>query len=206
MVGEVICAIHRKSAGNPTLAKRFSNDDTFELIRLSPYFRATAEAHPSLAPQLTALAERTLSTKLALVHGDVSPKNILCGPKGPVLLDAECAWYGDPAFDLAFCLNHLLLKAVWHPQWTRGYMQSFLELSHAYLNGVDWESVAAFENRCAALLPALALSRVDGKSPAEYLTEPVQIECVRNWATALILNPVDTLDAVGAAFLQSAHV
>jgi len=44
------------------------------------------------------------------VHGDVSPKNILVGPKGPVLLDAECAWFGEPAFDLAFCLNHLLLK------------------------------------------------------------------------------------------------
>ena len=48
----------------------------------------------------------------ALVHGDVSPKNILVGPAGPVFLDAECAWYGDPAFDLAFCLNHLLLKCL----------------------------------------------------------------------------------------------
>ena len=30
-----------------------------------------------------------------LVHGDVSPKNILVGPIGPVLLDAECATFGD---------------------------------------------------------------------------------------------------------------
>ena len=29
----------------------------------------------------------------------MSPKNLLVGPDGPVLLDAECAWYGDPAFD-----------------------------------------------------------------------------------------------------------
>ena len=55
----------------------------------------------------------------ALVHGDVSPKNILIGPNGPVFLDAECAWFGDPAFDLAFCLNHLLLKCLWSPRRRR---------------------------------------------------------------------------------------
>ena len=40
-------------------------------------------------------------------------------PDGPVFLDAECAWYGDPAFDLAFCLNHLLLKCLWTPAGAR---------------------------------------------------------------------------------------
>ena len=63
-----------------------------------------------------ALSRLTLATKLTLVHGDVSPKNILIGPDGPIFLDAECAWYGDPAFDLAFCLNHMLLKCLWTPR------------------------------------------------------------------------------------------
>ncbi len=31
-----------------------------------------------------------------------------------VLLDCEVAWYGDPVFDAAFLLNHLLLKALYH--------------------------------------------------------------------------------------------
>ena len=61
----------------------------------------------------------TRSTKRVLVHGDFSPKNILVGPAGPVILDAECAWYGDPAFDLAFVLNHLLLKGAWRPAMAR---------------------------------------------------------------------------------------
>ena len=90
----------------------FANDATFEAIRIEPYLRATARAHPSLAGRFDALAGETLATKRALVHGDVSPKNILKGPHGPVFLDAECAWFGDPAFDLAFCLNHLLLKGA----------------------------------------------------------------------------------------------
>ena len=46
------------------------------------------------------------------------------GPDGPVILDAECAWYGDPAFDLAFVLNHLLLKGVWRPAWRDRYLDA----------------------------------------------------------------------------------
>src|ERR671924_1144299 len=82
---------------------------------IRPSLLTTARRNPDSAAVLEALAERTASTKLALVHGDVSPKNILVGPCGPVLLDAECAWFGDPAFDVAFCINHLLLKAVIRP-------------------------------------------------------------------------------------------
>ena len=57
------------------------------------------------------LVEKTAGSKIALVHGDISPKNILIGPNGPVFLDAECACYGEPAFDAAFCLTHFLLNA-----------------------------------------------------------------------------------------------
>jgi Ser/Thr protein kinase RdoA (MazF antagonist) len=123
------------------------------------------------------------------VHGDVSPKNILLGPDGPVLLDAECAWYGDPAFDIAFCLNHLLLKCLWVPQSRAAFIACFDALSGAYLSGVDWEPRAALEARAAALLPGLLLARVDGKSPAEYLTTTRQKDAVRKVATTLLLRP-----------------
>jgi Ser/Thr protein kinase RdoA (MazF antagonist) len=102
------------------------------------------------------------------VHGDVSPKNILVGPRGPVFLDAECAWYGDPAFDLAFCLNHLLLKCIWVPKAAEGFLACFRALSGAYLEKF---SPGNLEERAARLLPALHLARVDGKSPVEYLDE-----------------------------------
>ncbi|MEZ5669788.1 MAG: phosphotransferase [Alphaproteobacteria bacterium] len=73
------------------------------------------------------------------MHGDVSPKNILIGPAGPVFLDAECAWYGDPAFDIAFCLNHLLLKCLWTPAATGRFLACFRALAEAWLAEVDWE-------------------------------------------------------------------
>src|SRR3546814_2979244 len=67
---------------------------------------------------------------------------ILIGPDGPIFLDAECAWYGDPAFDLAFCLNHLLLKCLWTPRATAGFLSCFDALSRRYPEGVDWEPAA----------------------------------------------------------------
>jgi Ser/Thr protein kinase RdoA (MazF antagonist) len=135
---------------------------------------------------LDELAARTARTRLALVHGDVSPKNILAGPAGPVLLDAECAWYGDPAFDLAFCLNHLLLKCVAVPGRRAELKESAARLTVAYLAEVAWEPVAELEHRVATLLPALLLARVDGKSPVEYLTDPADRELVRRSARTLL--------------------
>ncbi|MBM3557487.1 MAG: aminoglycoside phosphotransferase family protein, partial [Alphaproteobacteria bacterium] len=114
-VGRRLARVHAGTAGRTEIAARFATDHIFGPIRLEPYLEATARAHPDRAEALLALVERTRATKRALVHGDVSPKNILIGPGGPVFLDAECAWYGDPAFDLAFCLNHLLLKCLWTP-------------------------------------------------------------------------------------------
>jgi 5-methylthioribose kinase len=189
-VGRQLAAIHGHSAGRADLAAAFANDATFESIRIEPYLRATARAHPDLAERLNAIAERTLATKQSLVHGDISPKNILCGPDGPVFLDAECAWYGDPAFDLAFCLNHLLLKGAWKPQWKARYRQSFDRLAAAYLGQVDWESPQALEARCATLLPGLWLARVDGKSPAEYLTNESDRDRVRRAARVFLEDPV----------------
>jgi 5-methylthioribose kinase len=195
-VGSALCTIHRRSAGDPHLAEAFANDGTFEAIRLEPYLRATARRHPDLAERLHALADATLATRRALVHGDVSPKNILCGPSGPVFLDAECAWYGDPVFDLAFCLNHLLLKGAWRPELRTGYLRAFHALVTAYLAGIDWEQPAGFERRCAELLPGLFLARVDGKSPVEYLTDEAAKEAVRRAARALLKDGPKRLDDI----------
>jgi aminoglycoside phosphotransferase (APT) family kinase protein len=199
-VGRRLCAIHAHTAGRPEVAAAFDTERIFVPIRIEPYLLATARAHPEHAAVLEVLAETTRTTRCALVHGDVSPKNILVGPRGPVFLDAECAWYGDPAFDLAFCLNHLLLKCVWRPQWWVQYLHSFSTLSETYLAGVTWEPAADFEARAARLLPGLFLARVDGKSPVEYITTDADRDKVRRVASALLLHPVERLAAVRDAW------
>jgi len=201
-VGRTLARIHAYSTTQDGLAAQFDTDRIFFDIRLEPYLLATAARHPDLAPQLQALVAQTQAHKHALVHGDVSPKNILVGPRGPVLLDAECAWWGDPAFDLAFCLNHLLLKCLWCPPAGVAFLSCFAALAEAYLQGVTWEQRTALEHRAAALLPGLLLARVDGKSPVEYVTSDVQREAVRRVARALLQHPVAQLAAVSAAWRQ----
>jgi len=189
-VGDTLGRIHAATADRADIAARFQTDDLFHALRLEPYLEATARAHPELEPPLTALVETTRTTKRVLVHGDFSPKNLLIGPAGAVILDAECAWYGDPAFDLAFVLNHLLLKGAWQPQWRARYVDAFVALTAAYLARVAWESPDNCEARAATLLPALMLARIDGKSPVEYLTRAAQKDAVRAFARAFIVEPV----------------
>ena len=168
-VGGVLARLHEVSAKRRDLARSFDSLHNFHALRLEPYLLTTAARHPDLSERLQGLAERTALISLALVHGDISPKNILIGPDGPVFLDAECAWYGDPAFDLAFCLNHLLLKTLVRPDCVAALLQSFEQLTEAYFKEATFESRGSLEGRAAELLPALLLARVDGKSPVEYL-------------------------------------
>ena len=184
-VGDLIGRIHAATAGVEAVAHHFANDANFHALRLEPYLVETARVHVDLAPRLQALVDRTQRMHVALVHGDLSPKNILVGPQGPVLLDAECACYGDPAFDVAFCLNHLLLKTAWKPAFGAALMRAFVALAEAYRQHVTFEPKEALERRIAALLPALALARIDGKSPVEYLDES-QRERVRRAAITLL--------------------
>ena len=65
-----------------------------------------------LATRLGAVVNTTASSRRTLVHGDISPKNILIGPCGPVFLDAECAWYGDPAFSTSTASRNSLSSSV----------------------------------------------------------------------------------------------
>jgi aminoglycoside phosphotransferase (APT) family kinase protein len=200
LVGERLAAIHAATAGDAEVARRFATDANFHAIRLEPYLLAAARVHAALASALEALAERTARTKLVLVHGDISPKNILVGKEGPVFLDAECAWYGDPAFDLAFCANHMLLKCLWTTQATRAFLACFDSLAAGYLAGAGWEPRAVLEARAASLLPGLLLARVDGKSPVEYVTEEAQKNRVRRVAGALLRNPPQQLAQVREAW------
>ncbi len=201
-VGRRLGRIHAGSAGDADIAAAFPCDDIFRAIRLEPYLEATAARHPKLESRLFRLSERTADTRLAMIHGDVSPKNILLGPDGPVFLDAECACIGDPAFDLAFCLNHFLLKCLWTPAATAGFFDCFAAMTAAYLDEVGWESPDELEQRAASLLPGLLLARVDGKSPVEYIENEDDRERVRRCARTLLIDAPSRLHEVADAWRE----
>lgn len=195
-VALALVGMHAAAAGSRELAERFATDELFEALRLEPYLRATAAAHPDLAEQIGQIAARTQGSKLTLIHGDVSPKNILEGPKGPVFLDAECAWFGDPAFDVGFCCAHLLLKALWLRDARMPLLAAFEAFREGYLAGVSWEPAEALDARAGPLLAALLLARIDGKSPIDYLNEP-QRAFVRALARKALRRSGLTLSEVG---------
>lgn len=199
-VAEALGRIHRSTLDDPGDAAAFPTDHLIEALRLDPYLRFTASRHPQLGQAILAVLDNTMRNKRALVHGDVSPKNILVSRHDghPVLLDAECAWFGDPAFDAAFCLNHLILKAVHMPALTSALLAQAAAFADTWLGHFPAAERPGLEARTAALLPCLMLARVDGKSPVEYLGAADQSR-VRNIAVPLIVSPPVGLRSVLAA-------
>lgn len=197
-VATLIGRLHAASAGDRRLARRFATDSNFASLRIDPYLVTIARRHPDLTGEIEQIIRRTVATRLTVVHGDVSPKNILIGPSGPVLLDAECAWYGDPAFDLAFVINHLVLKTLVVGGHREALVASAHALAESYARQVTWEPVGGTIARAAALLPALLLARVDGLSPVEYLDREQQ-SAVRAVARKLLGAQPAPLNAVVTA-------
>jgi Ser/Thr protein kinase RdoA (MazF antagonist) len=188
-LGRSLVQIHAATAGDAGLAQQFATDDLFMALRIDPFLLHVARAHADVAPALQALALDLQSRKTALVHGDVSPKNILIGPKGPVILDAECAVYGDPAFDLAFCLSHLLIKSVFIRGKGALLIGCVRSLTGAYLTGIVWEDPLDLSARTAKLVAALLLARLDGKSTAPYLKDEADKALIRQQAKAFLKDP-----------------
>ena len=202
-VGHALGRIHAASTRPGFDRSPFGNRDDFHALRLEPYLVFAAGRHPAVAARLNALVADLYASDTALVHGDVSPKNILMRGGAPVLLDAECATMGDPSFDVAFCLNHLALKSLHLPASRADLLRRADAFMAAYLGHVDWEPAAALDARVAALLPALMLARVDGKSPVEYLDDAERSR-VRATALRMIDAPRETtaqaLDEIRAAW------
>lgn len=192
LLGGRVGQIHAALADPERFEERFRADGLFRALRLDPYFTVTAERRPEHAIALLALRDRTARSACTVIHGDVSPKNVLLTGDGPILIDAECASWGDPAFDVAFCLNHLLLKAVLLPRQADPLRAAYDAFIAAYLPLVTWESAKELETRAATLLPALALARVDGASPVEYLDEQAGRPQVRQIVAPLLTNPPET--------------
>ncbi|WP_428940266.1 phosphotransferase family protein [Fontivita pretiosa] len=197
MAGSILGTIHARSAGDPHAERTFATDRNFHELRIEPYLLTTARRHPDLQPVIDAEAQRLGQTHEALVHGDFSPKNMLIGGPRMVLLDCEVAWYGDPAFDGAFLVTHLCLKALYHGRHLDELRQSIDRFMSSYATSRDDDAaIQQFQHRLARLVPMLLLARLDGKSPVEYLTDENQRQWLRDLARELIARPVGAFDDV----------
>ena len=197
VVGSFLGAAHEFATTGSDVRERFSNYTPFEQLRLDPYHATVAERHPDVAPAIDAEIERIRDARSTLVHGDYSPKNVLIegGDNRRVwLLDFEVAHWGDPAFDVAFMLNHLFIKSVYNADRNERYVSTARAFWDAYgdVTAVD----ADFEANVVAELGVLALARVDGKSPVEYVTAETTKDRLRTVAKTVLTTDAATLDSV----------
>jgi len=192
-VGRLLGQIHAASTAPGFDSSAFDNRDDFHAIRIEPYLIHTARLYPSHKALFHQVADQLYQSQQVLIHGDVSPKNILFQKNRPYLLDAECATMGDASFDVCFCLNHFILKAVHVPGCLARYLSFCTRFWAAYRGFVSWEEDAALEQRIVKLLPMMMLARIDGKSPVEYLSEHEQAH-IRQVALHLLEGPAHSLD------------
>ncbi len=185
----ILGRIHRASHGDAEAAAQFSSGPCFFQLRIEPYLLTTGRRHPLLQPLFEAEAARLAATRECLVHGDFSPKNILIRDRRLVILDCEVAWYGDPAFDVCFFLNHLFLKSLLHRR-----AEGPAEMIAAFWQEYTAASGLRLEARVPRLLLMLLLARIDGKSPVEYLDEPR-----RQFVRAFVYAHLPASAAVGQA-------
>ena len=193
-------------------ASAFADTSFFESLRLEPYYAYTASQVPEAADFLHRLMDDTRASRLTLVHGDYSPKNILVHQGRLVLLDYEVIHFGDPAFDLGFSLTHLLSKAhhlverradfagATHRYW-RMYIDTLLSGVRATHESPLHSLSDSVETRAVRHTLACLLARVRGRSPLEYLNQTE-----RDHQAAVVLplmqNPPCTMPELIDAFTE----
>lgn len=187
--GRTLGALIRATWHQPEWETRFGDQTVFDELRLDPYYRFTAARHPDCAAHFDGLIQSCRNRRVALVHGDWSPKNLLTFGGEVMAIDFEVVHYGDPCFDTGFLLCHLLLKSIHRP----ASAGDFQRCAEAF-----WESLSVDASwlwaGTMAHLGGLLLARADGKSPAEYLNEAKRAT-LRRLAKHLIREPQNSIEA-----------
>ena len=183
---DALLAVHNATAHSEQVKSRFSDPQFFYELRVAPYIEYLLIRYPQLKEKAGALSNMLLNEKLALIHGDYSPKNILVKGDDICILDFEVAYYGNPCFDIAFFANHFLLKAVKNRSIADEYIGLLTFMLKRYFDGISYAGADKTEADSVRTLGFLLLARVDGKSPVEYITEESSKELVRRTALRVI--------------------
>lgn len=194
--GTLLAKMINASRANPELHKKFEDRTVFDQLRIDPYYRTTAKRHPDVRAAIVQLMANSWNVQAALVHGDYSPKNMLVRDGNIFLIDFEVIHLGDPAFDAAFLLNHLFLKALHRPEFASQYFGAVREFWKGLGAELPGGMSRGFEALTIRHLGALMLARIDGKSPVEYIRDEETRERVRAVAKRILREQPQTVEGV----------
>ena len=169
-IGKNLSIIHNNST-KKNIEKKFSpNFRNFYDLRLDAYFNEVKRVHPNLSSFVNNINKQYKENRTTLVHGDMSPKNILFYKNEIKFLDAETSNFGDPVFDVVFFTNHLLIKSIYLPNKKNQFLKAYKNFIDTYISNSNCEDKKFFFRRCLNMIPLMLIARVDGKSPVEYVT------------------------------------
>ena len=166
VLGTTLAQWHNFGEKDKEARMQFMEDSLFEQLRIDPFYRFVAAKNEALKPVISRLINELEGDKTTIVHGDFSPKNIMVGMDDQVyILDFEVTHVGNPVFDLAFLLAHLLCKKF----RTDEPLEEKL-LGAAAERFIDaYEVIRPFASSLSLHTALIALARVEGKSPVNYL-------------------------------------
>ena len=189
-ISKNLSIIHNNSM-KKNIEKKFSpNFINFYDLRLDAYFNEVKRVHPNLSLFVNNINKQYKKNRITLVHGDMSPKNILFYKNEIKFLDAETSNFGDPVFDVVFFTNHLLIKSIYLPNKKSQFLKAYKNFIDTYISNLNCDDKKFFFRRCLNMIPLMLIARVDGKSPVEYVTSKKMKNKIRKLSFKL-LNKTD---------------
>lgn len=171
VLGKTLAQWHNFGEQNEGARAEFMEDSLFEQLRIDPFYRFVSAKNDRLKPVIGRLINELEGEKTAIVHGDFSPKNIMVGLDNQVyILDFEVTHVGNPIFDLAFLLAHLLCKTFRTDEMNEKQLLS--NCANQFIS--SYGAVRPIAPSLSLHTALIALARVEGKSPVDYLDSDKQ--------------------------------
>lgn len=187
-----LAIVHNECSKDKQVAEDFADKSIFYDLRINPYIKFILQKYPRLTDFASPIIDELMNSSITLIHGDFSPKNIMIDRRKIYIMDFEVAHYGHPSFDLAFFSTHFVLKSVKNRQYGEAYLNMLGYMLDLYFGSIGFMDKTSLEASYVKLLSLIMIARVDGKSPAEYLTDPADKERMRQMAFAIIDNNITT--------------
>lgn len=183
-LGATLASWHNYGEKNAEVKIKFMEDSLFEQLRIDPFYRFVAAKNSQIEVSIRKLINELEGDKTTVVHGDFSPKNIMVATNDDVyILDFEVTHVGNPVFDLAFLIAHLLCKFFrtddrLHAKLLANTAISFVE---------EYQGVRRISPSLTKHAALIALARVEGKSPVNYLSAGAQHK-LQTFTKAILAN------------------
>ena len=153
-LGKTLATWHNYGEVTASARIKFMEDTLFEQLRIDPFYRFVAAKNPQI---------------------EVSMDDQI------YILDFEVTHVGNPVFDLAFLIAHLLCKFF----RTEDRLQAKLLSNTANTFTAEYAQLRSISPTVAKHAALIALARVEGKSPVNYLNQ-VQQKKIQSFTKAVL--------------------